>query len=92
MAVSVIKATSKCHIRTSKPISVAVAANAKGTVNYGYNEPAPNGTLVSKEFVRTDSGGYSIIIDAPLYGSYIAYMSLGSSPTLEGYVRDLYVE
>lgn len=92
MAISIIKATSKCHVRNSNDISVSVSANSNGTATYTFSEAVPQGVHASREFVRTDSGGYNIIIDAPMYSNYIVYQSLGSAPTLRGYVRDLYVE
>lgn len=39
--------------------------------------------------MRTDAGGYGVIVVCPLYQNYINYLSTGSAPTLTGYVIEL---
>lgn len=80
-------------IRNSNSISVQVASGGKGSVNTSYSSPEPSGfTLVSRQFNRTDDGGYGVIIVPSLFGNYIVYESTGSAPTLTGYVIDIWMK
>lgn len=85
--------TKEIIVRKSNNISVAVASGGKGTVNTSYPTSAPSGfNLVARNFMRTDDGGWGIIIYCALNSNYIAYESTGSAPTLTGYVIDVFVK
>lgn len=57
-----------------------------------YTEPTtPTGTtLLSKEFIRTDSGSYNLIVDCPINKNYIVYNST-ESINVTGYVKCTYI-
>ena len=78
-------------IRKSNTISVNVSSGAGGTVNYSYPTAMPAGyEPISRCFMRTDSGGYGVIVVCPLYQNYINYYSTGSAPNpMTGYVVEL---
>jgi len=78
-------------IRKSNTISVNVSSGAGGTVNYSYPTAMPSGyEPISRCFMRTDAGGYGVIVVCPLYQNYINYYSTGSAPNpMTGYVVEL---
>ena len=78
-------------IRKSNTISVNVSSGAGGTVNYSYPTAMPAGyEPISRCFMRTDAGGYGVIVVCPLYQNYINYYSTGSAPNpMTGYVVEL---
>lgn len=88
------KLSKKIIVLKSNNISVAVASGGKGTQTYTMQGSAPSGyTLVARQFVRTDDGGYGVIVTCNLGdGRYIVYESTGSAPTLQGYVLETYVK
>lgn len=86
--------TKNIIVLKSNNISVAVASGGKGTQTFTMQGSAPSGyTLVARQFVRTDDGGYGVIVTCNLgVGRYIVYESTGSAPTLQGYVLETYVK
>lgn len=79
--------------RVSNDIEVAITANGKGQVGFTFSESIPtNATLISREFVRVDEGGWgvTVYVNQNQVGNYICYESIGSAPTLKGYVREVY--
>ena len=80
---------SKIVIRKSNAISKAIASNEKGNIATSYDTIVPDGyTLINRSFMRTDNGGYNIIVIPSMNGNYVVYESTGSAPTLTGYVID----
>lgn len=77
----------------SNPISVNVTSDGKGYVNTTYSINPPSGySLISRQFMRIDDGGYNVIVYCSLTNNYIVYESVGSAPTLTGYVVDIYAK
>lgn len=81
-------------IRESNSISKSITSSDEGgTIATSYQEPAPQGyTLIARSFVRTDDGGYGVIVVPSMATNTLIYKSVGSTPTLTGYVRDVWAK
>lgn len=78
-------------IRTSNQISQAISANERTTISYTFSDSVPSGyTELCRSFKRTDNGGFSILVEAPMNRNYLVVQSLGSAPTLTGNVIVVY--
>lgn len=79
--------------RKSNTISQPIASGAMGYIPLTFTDTPPTGyILTSRQFLRSDNGGYNIILDCPIGVNYLAYHSTGSAPTLTGYVIDTYAK
>lgn len=73
--------------------STEITLNTSTTISYTlYSLPVPSGyRMVSREFIRLDTGTYNVLIFLPLNHSYIVHMSTGAH-TIKGKVLGLCVK